>query len=76
MEFFSIVFRRLKEIHHQHFNLLSHGAKKVRKRSLDDTATTQTSITNVLERLKQYRTNFGEMKYLLINCCLGVVDDL
>lgn len=73
--FFCIVFRRLKDIHQQHFNLLSHGARKVRKRSLDDSAITQQSVTNLLDRLRQYRSNFGDMKFLLINCCVGVVDD-
>jgi hypothetical protein len=76
IDFFCIVFRRLKDIHQQHFNLLSHGARKVRKRSLDDTATNQAPVSDLLNSLKEYRSNLAEMKFLLVNCCLGVVDDI
>jgi hypothetical protein len=75
VDFFCIVFRRLKDIHQQHFNLLSHGARKVRKRSLDDTEISDQPVSNLLERLRRYRSNFGEMKFLLINCCFGVVEN-
>jgi hypothetical protein len=59
VDFFCIVLRRLKDIHQQHFNLLSHGARKVRKRSLDDSVIVAAPVSNLLEKLRNYKSSFG-----------------
>lgn len=74
MTFIAIVFKRLQDIHNQKFNLLAHGAKKIRKKSSDlSNKKDLTELSSLIKRMELYKEDQNEIKFLLINFCLGTL---
>jgi hypothetical protein len=69
VDFYIIVFLSSRK-----YNILAHGTKKVRRRSLDDNLNVSQSLPELLMRLKAYRNDFSSWQFLLVNFCVGVVE--